>query len=132
MPTCPNCNHEFQDSASATPEQPYNRFEGGQLFDTFRGLADSVLAHVRSTGVEVICFDDPYTRRIGFDTRDMEGPHGRRWQIPLSNLRQCQILNPYRSYLMTTEGRSRLAAIWSQGHEPTEDFVSDPVTAPVA
>ncbi len=87
-------------------------------------MRDAVLSHVRTTGVRVVSADDPMRRVVGFITVDTDGPNARKWEITLRGLRERTIPNPYRSYLMHHMGRAALASIWSEGREPTEDFVA--------
>jgi len=119
MPTCPNCNHTFDE-----PE----RFAVPDTYETFLGLANSVLAYVRENpGVPILSNDDPRTRQIGFET--LGGT--RVWRINLTRIKADPMwsdarMGLYRSYLGWAPGRARIAALWSEGHEPTEEFVHEP------
>ena len=117
MPTCPNCNHSWE-AASLLPV----------TYETFLGLADAVLAYVRANpGVPILSNDDPLTRQIGFET--LGGT--RVWRINLTRIKADHNagnarMGLYRSYLGWAPGRARIAALWSEGHEPTEAFVHEP------
>ncbi len=116
MPTCPHCQHTWDDS------QPvFNNYE--RDFPTFLALADNVLAHVRETGIPVLSADDPMQRKIGFETPSQD----RRWTITLTRIKAGDPENTarytlYRTYLREAAGRAMIAAAWSEGREPTEPY----------
>lgn len=118
MPTCPNCAHTWEEARVALPD----------TYETFEGLADSVLAFVRANpGTSILSADDPMARMIGFETPDRMHV----WRITLSSIKSLRSTRPagrmdlYRTYLVAAAGRALLAAGWSRGEEPTEEFVQE-------
>jgi len=130
MTTCPKCQHEFEVETPTVADPVGMR---GELFDSFYLLEKAIVEHVKATGSKVISSDDPRARMIGFETVEQDGPTARRWEIRLTTL-ITGVPNPvHRSYTRTVASRSKLAAIWSEGREPTEEFDrNDTSNAPVA
>jgi hypothetical protein len=119
MPTCPNCQHSWDNTPPATEAT-------GRYYTSFLTLADDVLTFVRETQRPIISADDPFRRLIGFQTPERD----RSWLITLSRLKDVawataeasSRLGFYRSYMPVASGRATIAALWSEGREPTEPF----------